>query len=281
MRPLLIALVAFATPLNLIADDQAPPTVLSVSREHAAACQVFPTEHPDRPFALRPEPILQRQQNTVGNSMGYTFVWLEETGRPPALCDVFYFKNHQEQRLMLNEWHSFSDRPLTVKGLGAKDVLRTFMSSPGPGVEWRKFPSADPPAKTTSRRKSQMSQLARRFQVELFDSKQQRHELRLLTTPIFPYEPKNTTDFLGGAIFAYCVETDPEVLILIEARAADSGFQWMYAPVATSIDRLFLKLDDKETWSADPPVFNAKSPHWKDYIKNVRIPVTSDVAPKP
>lgn len=85
MRPLLIALVAFATPLDLIADEKAPPTVLSVSREHVAACEVFPTEHPDRPFVLRAEPILRRQQNTVGNSLGYTFVWLEDTGRPAAL----------------------------------------------------------------------------------------------------------------------------------------------------------------------------------------------------
>lgn len=280
MRATCWGFMLLVTMTVLAADEPARPTVLSVSRSHAAACQVFPTEHPEKPMTLRTEPILRRQQDTVGSSIGYTFLWVEESGRPAALCDVFYFRNQQETRDMLNEWHSFSNQPLTAKGPGIKDAERTFMASPGPGLEWKPIPKSEAPAKTLSQRRTQMGQLARRFQVEMIDKKQQRHELRLLTTPVFQYESKNSEEFLGGGIFAYCVETDPEVLILLEARVVDSSPTWMYAPVATSVDRQFLKLDDKEVWSANPPVFHPKSPHWIGFIKTVQIPVTTEAASK-
>lgn len=270
IMPIAIGLVAFAQ-----ASDPPQPTILSVSQAHVEACRVFPTEGEDQAFDLKPEPILRRQQNTVGNSLGYTYLWLDKSGRPAALCDVFYFKNFQENRHMMNEWHALADEPLTVQGPGAKDVMRTFMRSPGAGIDWRAFPETEPPGKTAAARKTQMGRLSKRFSAWLFSSTGERHDLRLLTTPIFTYEAKDSKDFLGGAIYALCVETDPEIMIVLEARQGKERMEWQYAPFATSIERLFLKLDDTEAWSADPPKFHPESAHWKDFIKEVQVPLTN------
>lgn len=273
---LMLGIVTASLPVaGLCADEDAgPPTILSVSRSHAGACRVFPTEHPDQPWKLREEPILRRQQNTMGNSLGYTFLWLEPSGRPAALCDVFFFKNFQENRMMLNEWHSFSTAPLTARGPGAKDVDRVFLKASGPGLEWKIIPDAEEPAKTAVGRKLQMTQLARRFSVELMTSQGDKHELRLLGTPLYQYDSRGDESFLSGALFAYCVETDPEVLASIEARRVNEQYVWQYGLTATSIARLFVKLDERdEIWKADPPVFDVNSPHSSGYIKDVRVPL--------
>ncbi|OYW14772.1 MAG: hypothetical protein B7Z55_15455 [Planctomycetales bacterium 12-60-4] len=241
---------------------------------------VHPTAKPEKPFQLHPEPILRRQQNTIGNSLGYTFLWLEDSGRPAALGDIFFFKNHLEMRHMMNEWHSFNDQPLIVKGPGANDVEKVFLDSPAPGLDWRAFPDADEPAKTTAGRKLQMTRLVRRIAIDSTTQvSRQHHHLRLLTTPIFTYESTGDPRFLSGAIFAFCVETDPECLISIEARQSGDHYEWEFAPTATTIDLLALQLDEKPTWSADPPVFSLKSPHSTGFVKQVRVPLTPPATP--
>jgi len=281
-RLLCLSLVVLGIRTASADDAPAAPTVLSVSQAHAEACRVFPADHPDAPFVLHPKPILRRQQNTVGNSLGYTYIWLEASGRPAALCDIFYFKNHLDTRQMLNEWHSFADVPLTARGPGKDDIERDFMAAPKPGLEWSVIGDAPAPAATHGTRLVQLRRLIRRFAAEMYDRAEQHHDLRLLNTPIFDYESSDPQRGLGGAIYAFCIETDPECMLLIEARpvAGATSDQWMYAPVATSIDRQFLKLDGEQVWSADPPVFDAHSPHWKDFIKEVFIPVEKQAEPE-
>jgi hypothetical protein len=136
------------------------------------------------------------------------------------------------------------------------------------------LPGAPRPADSHEKRLREIRTLARRFAVELIDGQGQKRQLRVLTRPIFTYESPAPAESLGGAIVAFCIETDPECLLFLEARPVDGVTQWMYAPVATSIDRLFLKLDDVQVWSADPPVFKTDSPHWKGFIREARIPLT-------
>lgn len=278
----LLGLVCWVAATPASPDRIDPPTILSVSRTHAAHCVVFPTANPEKAFSLHPEPILRRQQNTIGNSLGYTFLWLESSGRPAALGDIFFFKNHLEMRHMLNEWHSFSEQPLTVKGPGAKDVEKIFLDSPSPGLEWLAFPDAELPASTLSVRKLQMNRLVRRIAVESTTHvSRKNYHLHLLTTPIFAYQSKGDERFLSGAIYAFCVETDPECLISIEARRVGERYEWQYAPTATTLDHLVLNLDGKQAWIADPPVFALRSPHATGFVKEVRIPLTQPPTPQP
>jgi phytoene dehydrogenase-like protein len=53
---------------------------------------------------------------------------------------------------------------------------------------------------------------------------------------------------LDGAVFAFVEGTDPEVILLIEARRQDDGYQWQYACARFSDFRLSVRYRDAEVW---------------------------------
>ena len=46
--------------------------------------------------------------------------------------------------------------------------------------------------------------------------------------------------------------TDPELLLVIEARRTDQDTRWYYAPARFTNREVWLKYRDKEVWRADP-----------------------------
>lgn len=81
--------------------------------------------------------------------------------------------------------------------------------------------------------------------------------------------------YLSGGLFAVCQENDPEIFLVIEAKTNEDGPRWMYAIAEFSNLNLFVQLDGKDVWSANPPRFDARSPHTAAYPKDV------DLAPPP
>src|SRR5262249_11237169 len=55
-------------------------------------------------------------------------------------------------------------------------------------------------------------------------------------------------------LFAFCQQTDPELLLLIEARKCGAGYRWEYAVAGFSDMDLYLRLDGREVWR-DVPAF--------------------------
>ena len=88
-------------------------------------------------------------------------------------------------------------------------------------------------------------------------------ELRLLPTPIYHYE--NTEgELLDGAMFAFVRGTDPDLWLLIEARAIDGGHQWQYG-LATFNGKVESHVDYRgaEVWKTPrlvPPWENVRNP---------------------
>ncbi len=78
--------------------------------------------------------------------------------------------------------------------------------------------SSVPAKRTQSGRDRQARGLAERFSADLVDRKNVRFHLRLLTTPLHRYDAIDSLISRGGALFAFCQHTDPELLLLIEAR---------------------------------------------------------------
>lgn len=74
---------------------------------------------------------------------------------------------------------------------------------------------------------------AERFSADLVDRKNKRFPLRLLTTPLHRYDSNDSTVCRGGALFAFCQQTDPELLLLIEARKSDAGYRWEHASLGS------------------------------------------------
>jgi hypothetical protein len=133
------------------------------------------------------------------------------------------------------------------------------------------MPNAQAPADTPPGRDRQARRLAERFNADLIDRKNVRFHLRLLTTPIYRHDTVDSTVSRGGALFAFCQQTDPELLLLIEARKSGAGYRWEYAPAGFSDMDLYLRLDGNEVWR-DAPAFTAgRGVHSGGFVRLVDI----------
>jgi hypothetical protein len=70
-----------------------------------------------------------------------------------------------------------------------------------------------------------------------------------LAKPLYRYE-KTPSNLLDGALFSLVSGTDPEVLLLIEARRTAGELQWQYALARLSIMELRVTYDGQTVWSA-------------------------------
>jgi hypothetical protein len=267
MLKIIVALQMFACGQQDAETAPQRPRWLDLAQAHIRECEVFPTDDPSRPCRFEIEPVFHHVQSVRGRAVGSVFVCLEESGRPAAIGDVFFLPSGKEHDLY-SEWHSLASGPLTLKWNGV-----TRMAAETAGLSWQPIPDAMRPAEGLPQRERQLRQLARRFTAHLINREQDKYELRRLSTPLFQYQSEQSADFLNGAVFTFCQETDPELLLVIEARRAAGEPQWMYAAGAFSNLSLFLQLDGTEVWSADPPTFAGNGPHVGGRMQHVVLPV--------
>jgi hypothetical protein len=135
-----------------------------------------------------------------------------------------------------------------------------------PGVKFQPLPDAPAPAEKAPARLRQMKELARRFTAhEFWDPNNQRTELRLLVQPIHRYAELKG-ELLDGAVFAFCHDTDPEVILLIEAVGQGPAARtWRFAAAPISSAELHLEMDRRDVWQMPraPGVVGAPSgPYW-------------------
>jgi hypothetical protein len=76
-------------------------------------------------------------------------------------------------------------------------------------------------------------------------------QLRLMDQPVYQYGA-GPDGLLDGSLFAFVVGTDPEVLLLIEARETTDGREWHYALARMNRDAMRVRFRDREVWSAPP-----------------------------
>src|SRR5262249_14652448 len=109
------------------------------------------------------------------------------------------------------------------------------------------------PAATRGARLVQMRRLAQEFTgYEINrDREDKRGELRLLPAPLYRY-PAAKKGVVDGALFTLVstVGTDPEVLLLIEAREEGGKTRWEYACGRFSNWDLHVQRKGKEFWSS-------------------------------
>ena len=107
------------------------------------------------------------------------------------------------------------------------------------------------PADDAAKRLRQMRDVLKRITAsEFYDGKH--YALRLLPHPIDRYADP-ATGLVDGAIFIYANGTNPETLLLIEARAKGKGTGspvWSYAAAPLSRAEPTLKLDGKDLWTS-------------------------------
>ena len=200
---------------------------------------------PKKALELKKEPVFEWVNPDRSNQQGAVFLWLRE-GRPAALACIF---SHPHEKLpgrqIMHELHALDTEKLLVK----RDEYNQW--KPEAGLARKELPDAGVPAETAGARLLQMRRLAQEFTGFSVDRDAKRWELRLLPTPLYRY-PAAKTGVVDGALFALVstAGTDPEVLLLLEAKAIDGKMRWEFALGRFSDWELRVQRKDKEVFSS-------------------------------
>jgi hypothetical protein len=206
----------------------------------------------------RPElieaPVLRWTNPHVGRVYGSVFMWTAD-GRPEAVASVFkWYSPHDDLYI---EWKSLASNQLTFLREG-RQIWRCRPAE----TKWIKLTDAGAPRSQPRDRLAQMRQIVRDFSAELIDRRDdpagRRLQLRLLTQPIYRYG-ETKPPLTDGAVFAFVQGTDPEVLLLVEARNDAGGPHWQYAIARLNTDTLAVRRNSQEVWHVDETDFAARA----------------------
>ncbi|MDB5350348.1 MAG: hypothetical protein JWN86_1595 [Planctomycetota bacterium] len=249
------AILVVSIVLTLMAQDPATPIdakarsekLLTLHADDAASYAIYRDAAKKAKATLRREPVYRWTNPTrVGGQEGDVFLWTYQ-GRPEVVASIFSHPHHDgKQRVVCHELHSLSESVLVI------DRSAPNRWAPkAAGVDLKPIAGAAPPAPTPAQRLVQIRSLAREFSGRSLSDQNQTWELRLLPSPLYRYESTNP-DVIDGAVFALVSSagTDPEVILLIEARKTPQGPRWMFGAARFSDMSLWLKHKDQEVWNA-------------------------------
>jgi hypothetical protein len=210
--------------------------------QQAAAYQFALDADGKQPLELAAEPLLT--WTNADRYMGAVFLWTRD-GRPEVIGCIGSSRLEDGKQNVFHEFHALTVAPLPPVDVG--NGLRRWAAET-PGVQLRPVPGAPAPAGNERLRLTQMRALARDFHAFMKDGDDV-SELRLLSQPLHRYSSpaQGVTD---GAIFSYVWTkgTDPEVLLIFEARAGQSGPEWQYSLARFNWRDLWATHDDQEVW---------------------------------
>src|SRR5581483_2662079 len=201
---------------------------------------------PGNSLELKKEPVLE-WSNPVrqGLQHGACFLWLHN-GRPAALGCIFSQPHDKPAgRQVIHEFDALDPEKLLITRPNALNEWK-----PQAGLARAELADAPPPGPTPGARLIQMRRLAQEFTGHSLDAEEKRQDLRLLPSPLYRY-PTAKTGVIDGALFTLVstAGTDPEVLLLIEAREQGGKARWEYACGRFSDRSLYVQRRDREVWS--------------------------------
>jgi hypothetical protein len=240
----LVILLAAADP-----DDGLAKKMLPIYLKEVAAYSLAVESDSKKALELKKEPVFEWVNPARNTQQGAVFLWLRD-GRPAALACIFSAPHDKlPGRRVNHELHALDPEKLLVSR--PKDALNSW--KPEAGLTRTELTDAPAPAETAAARLLQMKKLAGEFGGHEIDREKKRWELRLLPTPLYRY-PTARSGVIDGALFALVSNagTDPEVLLLIEARVEDGKTRWEYACGRFSDWALCIQRKDKEVWSSVP-----------------------------
>jgi hypothetical protein len=226
---------------------------------------------PETALELRKESVFVWSNPVRSTTQGSLFVWLRD-GRPAALACIFSYPHRTlPGRVITHEFHALNSEKLIVK----RDSPNEWV--PGSGLARKELPGGPAPADTPAGRLVQLRKLAQGFSGHSVDRDGNRWELRLLATPLYRYAAART-GVVDGALFALMSNggTDPEVLLLIEAREVEGKQHWEYACGRFSDWSLHIRYRDREVFTyvraEATPLEQRKSQLYRIYPEKVVTP---------
>jgi hypothetical protein len=191
----------------------------------------------EQPLLFYTNPVRNNDQH------GAIFLWTEG-GRPAVIGSIWSAMNRQnpEVRFVTHEWHSLSVDPEVTAMRGEK---RLWISNE-PGIAWQRLEGAAPSTTSLAQRLVQMRSIVRRYSVAI--DVEGESDLRLLDRPLYRY-PQQVEGALDGAVFAFAMTTDPELLVLLEARQEAPQAAWYIAFARFGNKAMRVKAGDQAVWS--------------------------------
>jgi hypothetical protein len=175
------------------------------------------------------------------------WVWTRN-GRPVAF-----------QKVEVNAWQGTSQWTICYASL-ADELIETrwpqrdVFKSTEPGVVYKSVPEAPAPANGALQRTLQIKALKDRFAGSIDQGNGEYEPIRVLPTPIFQYTDPDTKLPLGAIFAMTSTGTNPDVLLLLDARPdADGRLRWHYGIARLTSVGHQVKLDDMVVWD-DPSV---------------------------
>ena len=188
------------------------------------------------------EPVLRWTNPAAGRVHGNTYVWLQD-GRPVAVGCLF--RNFHPYRTFNGELSALAGTKLVAK---RDDKV---MWQPSDEWKWHSISGAPAPAANAAQRQVQMRALAGEFAVELLDTRNvprgEDQIPRLLPKPLYRYDAEKTKTF-DGALFAFVLGTDPELVLLLEADTKATKPEWRFGVGRMNRDTIRLKRKGETVW---------------------------------
>jgi hypothetical protein len=265
-------------------NDQGPRArsqqLLDLHTNDAASFSFFRDAERTQKLQFKREPVYRWTNPTrSGGQVGEVFVWTYR-GRPEVVGSVFSHPRPDGTRTVNHELHSLSLATLVVDRKANEQWVPQAA-----GVDLKPVEGAPKPAGSASLRLAQMRSLAREFNGRSQSASGEAWELRLLPRPLYRYESTDP-DVLDGALFALVTSagTDPEIILLLEARTAPSGPQWFFGAARFSDMSLWLSHKGHELWSAirsEENTFNHDGKHRYRFYRDRIILELRDGNPSP
>ena len=216
---------------------------LAIMSELVGEIRVFEDIGDEEVELIRGErPVTHYNDNARRNEDGTLWAFTRN-GRPIALLTC----NTNDSRTR-RWWHTVAS--LSTNPLRGEKSGRTVWTPQQPGIEYRPLPSASPPSSTSTRRRLQLRQLARRFSAHQFwNPGNQRFELRLSPRPVLVFSD-DSAGILDGGVFLFTHGQSPGLVLIVEAIAGETSTSWRYAIAKNGSAEFHVSLDDDEVYQS-------------------------------
>jgi hypothetical protein len=260
-------------PASPVAKEDLRAKIFEEMRQTASAFKAVSIEGETRtPVALVREPLHRWTDPTRETSDGSLWAW-RTSGRPIAVMTIEFHSIKPET------W-SLEFISLSTGRVEASDD-RTRWTPGKAGVSFHEIPDAPAPAVGEAERSRQMKDLLKRFSAtEFWNVTREDYALRLLPHPIDRYADADS-GLVDGAMFIFANGTNPEVVLVIEARRGTNGAtRWSYAAAPLTTAAPTLRLDRKDVWTS-PNKYGYLSRESYFFLERARNPHASSPPAKP
>ncbi|MCA9135462.1 MAG: hypothetical protein KDB00_01850 [Planctomycetales bacterium] len=244
--------------------DENDDTALQQRLAGLAAEFQFTALPDDQPPILISETPLLSYTNPIRaqGQVGSIFLWTRDK-RPAVIGSLWTFRINDDSRRLSIELHSLSQNEIQAKLPTLENPRRPLpdFRPPAPAITWAPLSSAGLRSASPAQVRSKIRRNAERFSAEVIDPQTGNAQaLRLLPKPLYEFK---TDDVVYGAICAFVLATDPELIVILEARKSGNSIELHYAFARMTGRQLKVKIEGEDTLSFDrAPVWDGNHAYY-------------------